>query len=161
MSRDPRPAMPRHVFLGAVLLACTVVFGARAADPAILPGESRTTAARLAEVRKQIDDKKYIEAINELQAILESAGNDLVPLTPQHCVQARRLCHRELSRLPPEALREYRSRVEPQAKKWLDEALPIHDVRLLRRVVDEAFCSRSGETAADLLGDLAFERGRF
>ncbi|HZY89175.1 MAG TPA: PQQ-binding-like beta-propeller repeat protein, partial [Gemmataceae bacterium] len=32
---------------------------------------------------------------------------------------------------------------------------------LLRKVVDEAFCSRSGEKALDLLGDLAFERGRF
>src|SRR5947199_7380551 len=111
--------MPRTAILGAVLLACVASPAARAADAAVLPGESRTTAARLAEVRKKIADKKYAEAIDELQAILDSAGNDLAPLTSQHCVQARRLCHRELSLLPAEALREYRSRIDPQAKKWL------------------------------------------
>ena len=153
--------MPRQVFLVAVLLASTSGSAVRAGDAAVLPGESRTTATRLAEVRKKIDDKKYVEAIDALQAILESAGNDLVPLTPQRCVQARRLCHRELAKLPPEALLEYRARVEPQAKKWLDEAKSTRDRRLLRRVVDEAFCSRAGETAVDLLGDLAFERGCF
>jgi outer membrane protein assembly factor BamB len=153
--------MARNAFLGAALFACTMVSVACGNDAAVLPGESRTTAARLAEVRKKIDDKKYTEAIDELQAILDTAGNDLVPLTPQHCVQARRLCHGELSRLPAEALREYRLRVDPKAKKWLEEATPTRDVRLLRRIVDEAFCSHSGETAVDLLGDLAFERGHF
>ena len=34
-------------------------------------------------------------------------------------------------------------------------------MRLLRKVVDEAFCSRPGEKAVNLLGDLAFERGDF
>src|SRR5699024_2864958 len=52
-------------------------------------------------------------------------------------------------------------RVEPQARKWLEEATATRDPALLRKVVDEAFCSRSGEKALDLLGDLAFERGRF
>jgi outer membrane protein assembly factor BamB len=153
--------MHRTAILGAVLLACVMVPAARAADAAVLPGESRTTAARLAEVRKKVNDKKYAEAIDELQAILDGAGNDLIPLSSQHLVQARRLCHREIAKLPPEALSEYRSRVNAQAKKWLDEAAPARDVRLLRRIVDEAFCSRAGEAAVDLLGDLAFERGRF
>src|SRR5262249_31708767 len=36
-----------------------------------------------------------------------------------------------------------------------------HDVALLQRIVDEAFCSSAGADALDLLGDLAFERGRF
>src|SRR5262249_40012356 len=31
----------------------------------------------------------------------------------------------------------------------------------LRRVVDEAFCSRFADRAIDLLGDLAFEKGNF
>src|SRR5262249_21798496 len=31
----------------------------------------------------------------------------------------------------------------------------------LRRIVEEAFCTRAAEKAIDLLGDLAFERGRF
>src|SRR5262249_26244293 len=47
------------------------------------------------------------------------------------------------------------------AKKWLDDGAARHDVRLLERVVNEAFCSRPAEQALQTLGDLAFERGEF
>jgi outer membrane protein assembly factor BamB/tetratricopeptide (TPR) repeat protein len=146
--------------LGVLVLLPVKAFAADL-PPVVLPGESRSAASRLAEADKRIVEKKWPEAIAELQAVLDAAGNDLVPLTPQHCVQARRLCHVRLAALPPAALRLYRDRVEPQARKWLEQGTATRDVRLLRRVVDEAFCSRAAEKALDLLGDLAFERGRF
>jgi outer membrane protein assembly factor BamB len=154
--------MRRHALLAAVLLLCgTTVPNLHAADPAVFPGESRTTAAKLAEVRKKIDRSEYTAAVDDLLAVLDSGGNDLVPVTPQHSLPARWLCHREIAKLPPEALREYRSRVDAQAKKWLDAGAAARDAKLLRRVADEAFCTRAGEAAVDLLGDIAFERGRF
>src|SRR5262249_48943257 len=62
---------------------------------------------------------------------------------------------------PAAALRLYRGRVDPRAKQWFQEGVDGHDMRPLRRVVDEAFCSRLGDRAADLLGNLAFEKGNF
>jgi outer membrane protein assembly factor BamB len=148
--------------------ALTVALGvlaasARGDEPAtaVFPGESKPTAARFAGVRKLIDAKKWPEAVEELQALLTTNGDDLVPLTPQRSVQCRRLCHFYLAGLPPEALKLYRDRADPQARKWLEQAAAARDERLLRRVADEAFCSRPGEQALDLLGDLAFERGDF
>src|SRR5262249_9806117 len=69
--------------------------------------------------------------------------------------------HQRIARLPPAALKVYRNRAEAQAKKLYDQAVAESDPSLLRRVVDEAFCTRSGEAALDRLGDWAFEQGRF
>ncbi|HEV3120059.1 MAG TPA: hypothetical protein VGY58_23565, partial [Gemmataceae bacterium] len=124
-------------------------------------GESGRTARRLIAVDKLLEDKKWPEAIDELQRILSEAGDDLVPVDNRHCMEARRLCHVRLAALPPDALRLYRGRVDSQAKKWLDEGSATRDATLLRRLVDETFCSRFTEQALDLLGDLAFERGAF
>jgi outer membrane protein assembly factor BamB/tetratricopeptide (TPR) repeat protein len=156
-----RPAA-RHLL--PLLASVLTVSLARAADPppAILSGESRGTAGRLEDARKKIAEQNWPEAIAELQSILDTpAGDDLVPVSPGHSVAARRLCHLQIARLPPEALKLYRNRVEPQARKWLAQGTARRDERLLRKVVDEAFCSPAAAEALDLLGDFVFERGRF
>jgi cellulose synthase operon protein C len=152
-----------HGWLAVLALAALPSATPRAADaPAVvLSGEAKATATRLAAAQKLLDEKKWPEAVAELQAIVDTGGDALVPLSAERSVAARRLCHARLAALPPEALRLYRDRVEPQARKWLEEATATRDAALLRKVVDEAFCSRSGEKALDLLGDLAFERGHF
>jgi outer membrane protein assembly factor BamB len=127
----------------------------------VLPGESPSAAQRLETARKLARDRQYAEAVDEYQRLLEEAGDKLAPLGEQHLVQVRWLCHLDLAALPAEALRLYRNRVDAQARKWFEQGAANRDVALLRRVVDEAFCSRYGEQALDLLGDLAFERGRF
>ena len=125
------------------------------------PGENTSTARRLAAVDQLVADAKWAEAITEYLHILEEAGDDLVPLDARRSVAARKLCHRRLAALPPPALQLYRDRVDGQVKKWWDEGKANHDTRLLRRIVQEAFCSRFGDRALDSLGDLAFERGDF
>jgi hypothetical protein len=90
--------------------------------PVSFNGESKATALRLSEAGKRLDDKKWDEAVEQLQSILTSAGNDLVPITPTHSIQARRLCQIRLSTLPPEVLRNYRQRHEAQARKKLEQA---------------------------------------
>jgi outer membrane protein assembly factor BamB len=132
-----------------------------APPPAVIPTESKPTAVRIDEVRKLLASKKWSEAVQEIQAVLTASGDDLVSVNAGRDVACRRLCHSLLAGLPPDALQSYRNGVDPQAKKWLEQAATTRDARLLRRIVDEAFCSRPSEKAIDLLGDFAFERGDF
>ncbi len=132
-------------------------------------GESERTARRLIAVDELLDAKQWPEAIQELQRLIQDAGDDLVPawtvvdavprLDRRHCRPARWLCHQRLAALPPEARALYRQRVDAQARKWLDEGRAGRDAAPLRRLVDQAFCCSFADQALDLLGDLAFERG--
>ena len=134
----------------------------QADPPAVtVPGESRATVVRLDEARKHLADKKWADSLEELQGILDSGGDDLAPVSPERWVRVRWLVHAEIAALPPEARLLYRGRINRQAAQWLEHATATHDVRLLRKVVEEAFCSTAAEKALDLLGDLAFERGQF
>lgn len=129
-----------------------------------LPGEMAQVANRLADARKRAEKKQWAEAIEEYQRVLDESGDALVPLDPRkpmHCLPARRLCQVQMAALDPAGLRVYRKRVDDTAGKWLKEGSTNRDVKLLRRVVDEAFCSSHGDKALDLLGDLAFENGDF
>src|SRR5262245_40225294 len=93
-------------------------------SPARLPGESPVMARRLVEVQKKAEQELWSEVVDEVQRLLEEAGDELAPLDPQkpsHSVRVRRLCHIRLAALPPSALRLYRSRVDDQAKQWLDQ----------------------------------------
>jgi outer membrane protein assembly factor BamB len=155
MARCPLPA----VLL--LVLAAGPLSGAESAPRTSQPGESAATARRLEAADQLAADKQYTAAAQEYARILEEAGDDLVPVGDRLSVAARHLCHLRLAALPPDVLRPYRSRVDPQAKKWLDQGAADRDVIPLQRVVEEAFCSRPAEAALDLLGDLAFERGRF
>jgi outer membrane protein assembly factor BamB len=128
---------------------------------AVLSGESRKAANLLDDVRKQLADKQWPQALDGLQALLNAPDDGLVPVNPRHDVQMRRLCHVLIANLPPDVLTQYRDRVEAQAKRWLEQGLNRRDEAALRKVVDEAFCSRPGEKALEALGDLAFERGDF
>src|SRR5262249_5391260 len=101
------------------------------------------------------------EFLDELQAIVNAAGDELASVGDGRVVKVRLACQERLARLPAEALRLYRRRGEEQARKWLDEARQRRDVRLRRRIVEEAFCTDSARGALELLGDLAFERGEF
>jgi outer membrane protein assembly factor BamB len=133
----------------------------------ILPGEVRQVTSRLAAVADLVRRASWTEALDEYHRLINEAGDNLVPLEPdglhagQRSIQIRRLCHLRIAALPPPALRLYRDRVDVQAEKWLRQGIEDRDVQALRRVVDEAFCSRAGAQALDLLGDLAFERGDF
>lgn len=129
--------------------------------PPSFSGEAKPTANRLADAAKRLAAGKWTESIEEVQQILDTAGDDLAPIDDRRAVQTRRLCHALLASLPPAGLEIYRKRVGPQAVHWLNQARINQDDNLLRKIVNEAFCSRSGENALNLLGDLAFERGHY
>jgi outer membrane protein assembly factor BamB len=149
-----------------ILLLLLTTFAGRAEGPPF-PGESASLGRRLEEVaRKEADARAgkealWTEVLDELQGLLNSAPEELAQLDQSRVVQVRRICQAHLARLPAPVLERIRRRIEPEAKKWLDEARRTRDIRLLRRLVEEAFCSESAGKALDLLGDLAFERGEF
>jgi cellulose synthase operon protein C len=170
--------------LSAVLLAALLASGAlvpgaaqppraRPADDQLrkvrLPGEARETLGRLQAADRLLEKKAWAEGVDDYLRLIYEAGDDLVPELLPHdqlasarrSVQLRRLCHARIAALPAPGLAHYRSRVEGPAKRWLGQGAELRDVKLLRRVVDEAFCSRAAEKALDLLGELAFERGHF
>jgi outer membrane protein assembly factor BamB len=127
----------------------------------VLSGDSPSAALRLESARKLARGGQFAEAIDEYQRLLEEAGDKLAPLNEREFVQVRWLCHLDLAALPADGLRLYRNRVDAQARKWFEQGAATREVALLRRVVDDAFCSRVGDRALDVLGDVAFERGQF
>jgi outer membrane protein assembly factor BamB/tetratricopeptide (TPR) repeat protein len=128
-----------------------------------LSGESdRDAVARqLDAVDELLKKENWSKAIEECQAILAKQGDTLVAISPDHFVPARFLVHQRIAKLPAAALKIYRARVDRQAKKWYEDGLAARDQNLIRRVVEDAFCSRYGEAALEQLGDMAFEEGRF
>jgi outer membrane protein assembly factor BamB len=154
----------RRCPLPAVLLLLLAAGRLPTAEPASrvpLPGESAATGRRLDAADQLAADKQYAAAADEYVHLIDEAGDDLVAIGDHLCLPVRHLCQLRLAALPPEFLRPYRTRIDPQAKKWVAQGVADHDVRVLERLVDEAFCSRPAEAALDALGDLAFERDHF
>jgi outer membrane protein assembly factor BamB/tetratricopeptide (TPR) repeat protein len=147
-------------FLGLMIAPCEAI-AQEALSRTAFPGESMPTARRLETADKLVADGQAQTALDDYQRILEEAADDLVPVNARYSLPARTLCHLRLAALPADVLRTYRERVDGQVKKWWDQARATRDLRLLRRIVDEAFCSRYGDQALDFLGDRAFERGQF
>jgi outer membrane protein assembly factor BamB len=164
-----------HPLIGLLCLWLGVGGETPAKDPArlvVLPGESTRSAADLARADERAAAADWPEAIREYQRVLDESANDLVatdPKDPRHCVQARWICHLRLAVLPREALRLYRDRADAEAGRRLADARrqleqggdPAEARALLRRIVEDAFCSRPAEHALESLGDMAFERGNF
>ena len=66
-----------------------------------------------------------------------------------------------LAELPPEGLATYRLFYDDEAKKLLEQAEGPTELATLERVFSAYFLTTLGDNAADRLGDLYFEQGRF
>ncbi|MDB5312711.1 MAG: outer rane biosis protein BamB, partial [Gemmataceae bacterium] len=131
------------------------------AEPAALRGESAQTRKRLSEAEQKLVGGKAADAVDDLQRILDEAGDDLVSVDGRHHRPARWVAHQILAKLPPDMLQTYRDRVDEPARKLLDAARRDRDPRPLWQLLDRYFVSRPGEEGLLLLGDLLFERGEF
>jgi outer membrane protein assembly factor BamB len=139
------------------------------------------TAGSLQDAAYKAGAGRWADAIEQYQRILETAGDDLVPVLPpvaplaelaggaayglpwtgDHSVPARWVCHEAISRFPPAALKQYRDRIDPAAAKRLAEAQTRPDDRALEAVLAEWFCSTPAEEAIILLARRAFDRADF
>ena len=131
------------------------------ADPAALRGDSPQTRKRLAEAEQKLAGGKAGEAVEDLQRVLDEAGDDFVTVDGRQYRPARWVVHQLLAALPPDALAAYQARVDEPARKLLDAAKRDRDPRPLWHLVDRYFVSRPAAEGLLLLGDLLFERGDF
>lgn len=135
------------------------------------PDSSDTAEALLRNAAGHARDGQWAEAIEIYQRIIDQYSDKVAKFPRAEdprgeddfvlFVDLRAHCHRLLAKLPPEGRAIYRNRVDAMAQRWFQEGQARRDLGLLRRVVDVAFCSSWGDDALDLLGDLAFQDGRF
>ncbi|MHB1557868.1 MAG: outer membrane protein assembly factor BamB family protein, partial [Isosphaeraceae bacterium] len=136
------------------------------------PDDSEDALIQLRNAANQARDGQWSEAVDLYQRVIDRYAGKVVKVprdqpgadptdSSQLFVDARRYCHRLIAGLPAEARVAYRNRMDQLAGRWYREGAAARDPRQLRRVVDQAFCSAWGDDALELLGDLAFQEGRF
>ncbi len=123
------------------------------------PGEAKRVRDDLDAADRLVAEGRFADGIRRYEQLITDTGDSLVSVTDDWLLPIRWVSHQRISKLPPEALRLYRDRADSAARKWLEQGAANRDVRLLSRIVAEAFCSKPGEQALNLLGDLALERG--
>lgn len=160
------------VFGAAVWSASASAQNGPRTAPKFYPDFSDTADALLRNAASHARDKQWAEAVEIYQKVIQQFGDKVAKLPKDDpaadpsgesvlYVDVRHFCQQRLSQLPPEARAVYRSRVDGQAERWYRQGEKARDRPLLRRVVDVAFCSSWGDDAVELLGDLAFQDGRF
>lgn len=115
----------------------------------------------LETAREHIIEGQWDIAVSILQELIDSSGDKLVPVEPGRYSNTGDYCHLLISQFPQVGLEAYRNRVDDQAKEWFESGQRTLDEAPLLRIVDSAFNSSVGDDALWLLGELAFEQGRF
>jgi len=152
--------LPRSTLHAWIILTCFLpAIRGNEPDRVTVLGEAPRTARLIAEADRLAAQRRWPEAVNEYLNLLRESAGDLVRVSPNHLLAARRVCELRLASLPPEALSSYRRAVEARAEKLLAQG--TFERQTLAQVVEEAFCTRAAAKALDRLGDLAFERGEF
>jgi hypothetical protein len=130
-------------------------------SPARVNTMAGSIATRLEQARALAKDRNWDDAIDILRELAAERSDGIVELGDGRYVSLRTACHLELARLPAEGLSAYRRRVDRLAERLYREGRAGRDERLLRRVVNEFFCSSWGDDALLALGELALERGDY
>jgi outer membrane protein assembly factor BamB len=116
---------------------------------------------KLETAREHIIEGQWDTAVSILQELIDSSGDTLVPAEPGRYSNTGDYCHLLISQFPDVGLTAYRNRVDTQATEWFETGQQTFDERPLIRIVNSAFNSTVGDDALWLLGELAFEQGRF
>ncbi len=150
------------------------MFPLAAADPPKKPmSESATVMAdanvlkRLWTINDYLADQRWAEAVDILYETAQSDGRSLVLAQPGQAggsavyLNVATRCQVLLSRMPKEGLAAYRRKVDPQAKRWLENWQRTRDVSELERLVRQAYLSSYGDDALWALGEAAWDRGDY
>src|SRR4051794_19576124 len=116
------------------------------------PDFSDTADALLRNAASHARDGQWAEAVEIYQRVIQQYGDKVARLPKDDpagdpsgesllFVDLRQFCQRRLAALPPEARVLYRNRIDGQAERWYRQGADHRDRALLRRVVEQAFCS--------------------
>ena len=136
-----RLAEPRRLAGPGAALGGTAAPRGDEPPPAVFPAESKAAAGRSTKSASCSPTRSRRKRWRNPDAP-DRVGRRPRRRRSGRSVGCRWLCHALLAALPPDALASYREGADPQAKKLLEQAVAGRDVRLLRKVVDEALCSR-------------------
>lgn len=126
---------------------------------AVLLRTEAIAVRRLESARQHLKAGQWEEAVPLLRQAADQHGDTWVPVGDGRYLPVQVCSEMLLSTLPAEALADYRKRIDPQARRWFEEATATRDEDLLTKLVRQAFVSSYGDDALWLLGELAFERG--
>ena len=154
---------------GPVLFPPKLVDRSIVLPPADVEQLDAASAAHLENAKRFLAERQWSEAVESIRRVQETEPSRLVKVEMaqpiagfERYVTAAEYCQWRLAALAaeaPEALAHYRRLVDSLAEAWLREGEKTNDERLLRRIVEQAFASRSGDDALLKLGDLALARG--
>ena len=131
------------------------------ADAVQLDQADTAVRAQLDRVKPLLADRQWDEAVEILRQLAETSEGKLLGVSPHRFIGLRDWCQLRLAALPPEALKLYRSRVDPVAQKWYEQGIAKRDRKLLQNIVDQAFASSFGDDALMALGEMALESGDY
>ncbi len=130
-------------------------------DTVQLDRADSTVLAHLERIKAYLADRQWDEAVETLQRVMESAEDKLLGVTERRYISVRDYGHLQLAALGDEALRLYRNRVDPLARKWYEEGVEHRNRGPLLSVLREAFAGRWGDDALLALGEMALESGDY
>jgi outer membrane protein assembly factor BamB len=120
------------------------------------------------EVKEAFDDYErfrrrgaWERALKSLYTIPEDQTSRFVDGQNGYIIPVARKRREVLIALPPEGLATYRLFYDDPAKKMLAQAEGPTELKTLERIFSAYFLTSVGDNAADRLGDLYFEMGRF
>jgi len=108
-----------------------------------------------------LNDRQWDEAVEILCQLAESSEGKLIGVTSRRFIGLREWCQLQFAALPAEALKRYRARVDPAARRWYEQGIADRNPALLRNVVDQAFASTYGDKALYALGEIDLERSDY
>ncbi len=117
---------------------------------------------QIEEAREEAKQKRWFNAIELFQKIIDQSGDELVFFDPSHPnqkISCRLLCQIYLSHLSEEAVQIYRNRVDRTVHRQLEEGRKNHNEELLESILDNYFLSSDTPQVIELLAEWAFERG--
>ena len=163
MIKLPAPAMAQPIFQPPP---------AELSPEVRLEQASNATRTHLERVEAFISGGQWEEAIDSLLSVVESDGDQMIAAHGEEApdalfaryVTVRRYCQMQIANYAgkaPAALELYRRRVDPLAERWFTEALAERDESLLRRLVEQMFCSSFGDDALLHLGEWCLRQGQY
>lgn len=114
---------------------------------------------KIGSVRDYLGSEQWEDAVNTLGQISDEYGDSLYPESTGRYLRVSEYCQNLLAKFPPEAIAIYREKVDPRAKRWLDQAIAESSEQPLLNIVEQALMSSYGDDALYRLGNIAWEQG--